>query len=131
MGKNKYSVEFEIRASSKMLFPYISTPSGLSQWFADDVNLNADKVYNFIWDDTPHFALLTNQRINKFVRFDFLNDEMKPDDDPSFIEFRLDLNELTQSSFLRITDYSEVDNEDDVVSMWTNLVALLKETVGG
>ncbi len=131
MGKSKYSVEFEIRASSKMLYPYISTPSGLAQWFADDVNLSTEKIYDFIWDGSSHFAIQTNQRLNKFVRFDFLEDNKTPSQDPSFIEFRLDLNELTQSSFLRITDYSEVESEEDVIIMWTTLVAVLKETVGG
>jgi len=38
MGKNKFITEFEINASQKILFPYLSTASGLAQWFADDVN---------------------------------------------------------------------------------------------
>jgi len=48
MAKNKFQTEFEINASKKMLYPYIYSASGLSQWLADDVNINEDKVYNFI-----------------------------------------------------------------------------------
>ena len=48
MGRNKFIAEFPINASKKMLYPYIFTASGLSQWFADDVNVNEDHVFNFI-----------------------------------------------------------------------------------
>ena len=38
MEKEKFELEFPLRASPKMLFPFLSTPSGLSEWFCDDVN---------------------------------------------------------------------------------------------
>ena len=36
--KIKFELEFPIQASSQLLYQYISTPSGLSEWFADNVN---------------------------------------------------------------------------------------------
>ena len=51
MAKNKFQTEFEINASKKMLYPYIYSASGLAQWLADDVNINEDKIYNFIWEE--------------------------------------------------------------------------------
>ncbi|MDN5204901.1 START-like domain-containing protein [Fulvivirgaceae bacterium BMA10] len=131
MGKNKFTTEFEINASKKMLFPYLYTASGLAQWFADDVNVNEDKVFNFIWDGEDHKAKMTAHRTNSYVKFEFLPSRDDEDDDHSFFEFKLDKNELTQSVFLRITDYSDMDDEDELQDMWENLVLTLRETVGG
>ncbi|WP_373657448.1 START-like domain-containing protein, partial [Escherichia coli] len=35
--KIKYEMEFPITASPQLLYQYISTSSGLSEWFADNV----------------------------------------------------------------------------------------------
>jgi hypothetical protein len=51
--------------------------------------------------------------------------------DPSYIEFKVDMNDLTQSSFLKITDYSDIENEQDLRELWTYLVSNLREIVGG
>jgi len=36
--KEKFEIEFPIHASPHMLYQYISSASGLCEWFADDVN---------------------------------------------------------------------------------------------
>ena len=131
MGKLKYTAEFEIRASNKMLFPYMTTPAGLAQWFADQVNIDDRKIFNFIWDNRPHYARLTAQRLNRYAKFEFISEEDTTVEDPPYIEFKLDMNELTQSSFLKIIDYSQTDNEEDLKELWTNLVSNLREIVGG
>ena len=114
-----------------MLFPYFTTPAGLAQWFADDVSINGGKIYNFTWDGSPHYAKITAQRLNKYVRFEFLDDNQRDAADPNFIEFKLDMNEMTQSSFLKITDYSDTNEAGDLHELWENLMASLRETVGG
>ncbi len=131
MEKHRFTAEYELRASSRMLFPYFTTPAGLAQWFADDVSINGGKIYNFTWDGSPHYAKITAQRLNKYVRFEFLDDDQRDADDPNFIEFKLDMNEMTQSSFLKITDYSDANEAGDLHELWENLMASLRETVGG
>ncbi len=131
MEKYKFSAEYEMKASPKMLFSYFTTPVGLAQWFADDVSVDGGKVFNFKWDNQPHYARITAQRLNRYVRFEFLSDEGKETDNPNYIEFKLDQNEMTQSSFLKVTDYSETENADDLHELWENLIASLRETVGG
>ena len=37
-NKKLFSLEFNFHCSPQLLFQYLSTPSGLSEWFADDVN---------------------------------------------------------------------------------------------
>ena len=128
MTKNQYVGEFEFNASKKMLFPYFSTASGLAQWFADDVNINnEDKTYTFIWDGDETKVRLTSNRTNHHVRFDVIDER---DSDPNFFEFKLEMNELTQSVYVRITDYSDMDAEE-ATELWESLIHDLKEIVGG
>lgn len=127
MEKNKFVGEYGINASKKMLFPYISSASGLSQWFADDVNINEDKVFTFIWDGDENLAKMVSNRTNHHVKFEFIDEA---DDDPNYLELRLDMNELTQEVFIRVTDYSDMD-EEEALELWDSLIHDLKEIVGG
>ncbi len=126
MEKNKFIGEYGINASKKMLFPYIGTASGLAQWFADDVNIDEDKIYTFIWDGDENKAKLVSSRANHHVKFEFLSE----DDDPNTVELRLEMNELTQEVFIRVTDYSDMDQEE-ATELWDSLIHDLKEIVGG
>ncbi|UXP32154.1 START-like domain-containing protein [Reichenbachiella agarivorans] len=127
MSKFKYVGEYEVRASKKMLYPYLSTASGLAQWFADNVNIDEDKNFTFYWDGEESRAQMTSHRTNSQVRFDFISD----DEDPSYLEFKLDMNELTQEVFIRVTDYSDMDDEQELKDLWESLIHSLRELVGG
>jgi uncharacterized protein YndB with AHSA1/START domain len=127
MKHYKFTTEFEFRASRKMLFPYISTASGLSQWFADNVNIDEDKNYHFFWDGESQKARLSAQRTNSYVRFEMLEEETEA----PFIELRLEEDELTDSTFLKITDCTSDDDEEEQQDIWENMITTLKETVGG
>lgn len=131
MAKTKFVGEFEINASQRMLFPYISTASGLAQWFADDVNINEDKVYSFEWDGEEFKAIKASQKTNHHVRFEFVPQTEEDEDDKAYIEIKLDVNELTQSVFIRITDYSALDDMEEQHDLWENTVLSLKEIIGG
>ena len=128
MSKQLFNGEYEFSASKKMLYPYLSTASGLSQWFADDVNINnADKTFTFLWDGDENKARMVAQRTNYLVKFEFMDD----DDDPNYLEFKLEVNDLTQAVFFRIEDYSDVEDLQEAQDIWDNLIHNLKEIVGG
>ena len=55
--KVKFEIEFPIQASPQLLYQYISTPSGLSEWFSDNVNSRGE-LFTFIWDDSEEQAKL-------------------------------------------------------------------------
>ncbi len=131
MSKNKFVIEHEINASKKMLFPYLNTASGLSQWFADDVTVNEDHQYTFKWDSEIQKAKITAHRTNSYVRFEFEETKNNDDDEPWYIEFRLEENELTQSVFLKVIEYTDAEDMDEQQELWENLFDNLKETVGG
>ncbi|HNP97093.1 MAG TPA: START-like domain-containing protein [Cyclobacteriaceae bacterium] len=130
-GKNLFTEDYEIHASAKMLYPYISTASGLAEWFADDVNINPEKVYSFVWDNEQHKATIAAHRTNHFTRFEFVPETDEDKDDPSYFELRIELNELTQTTFLKVSDYSDFDDLTELKDLWDSLVDQLRKVVGG
>jgi len=129
MEKFKFITEFELRSSPKVLFPYISTPSGLEQWFAEKVIVLPNQRFDFQWDGDSHVAKQTGLRINKAVKFEFENTSVD-DLDNNHLEIKLEVSELTQTTFLRVTDYSAIKDEAELISLWNGFMDNLKEIVG-
>ncbi|SHN25817.1 hypothetical protein SAMN04488057_11466 [Cyclobacterium lianum] len=133
MEKIKFVADYQINTSKKIIYPYLSTASGLSQWFADDVVINEDKVYNFIYDGENHYARPVIMRTHHHVKFEFFDPSEEEEDgtDKTFIEFKLDENELTQTFYLRVVEYGDAYDEQEQRSIWEGLIANLKEIIGG
>jgi uncharacterized protein YndB with AHSA1/START domain len=129
MEKFKFITEFELRSSPKVLFPYISTPSGLEQWFAEKVTVLPNQRFDFQWDGDSHIAKQTGLRINKAVKFEFENTS-EDDLDNNHLEIKLEVSELTQTTFLRVIDYSSNKDEAELISLWNGFMDNLKEIVG-
>ena len=102
-----------------------------AQWIADDVTVNEDKIYNFIWDNEDHKARMITHRVNNSVKFEYLPETEEDEDDPSSIELKLEVNELTQTVFIHIIEYTDFDDEEEWVDLWDSMVNSLKEIVGG
>ncbi|MCC5922021.1 MAG: ATPase [Cyclobacteriaceae bacterium] len=145
--KYKFTAEYEINAPRKVIFPYLSTASGLSEWFADEVNIDKNKIFHFYWDDEDHPARCSSMRLNQMIRFTFLDDkvntdalstsdsindeEVENDRKLSYFELSLEESELTQTLFLRVIDYSYNSDEEDLQSIWDNLIEQLKSIFAG
>lgn len=129
MSKHKFTAEFELRASPKVLFPYFSSASGLQQWFAEKVVLKDSTTFDFLWDGESHVAKLSQLRLQKSAKFDFLpaNQEEK---DHNYLEFKLDVSDLTGSTYLKVIDYSSNTDDDELTELWEDLIFKLKEIVG-
>jgi uncharacterized protein YndB with AHSA1/START domain len=130
-AKFKFVTEYSINASARLLFPYLSTAGSLAQWFCEDVKLTPDHLFNFIWDGESHFASVTNLRQNRSIRFVFLSPQRQPLPDPAYIDFTLETSELTQEQYLRITDYSDQHDKEELAELWDGLMHALRELVGG
>lgn len=129
--KKQFLSDFEVHASIKMLYPYIQTAGGLSEWFADDVSISPEKVFTFVWDNEVHKAVMAAHRTNHFVRFEYLPEIKGDENDPSYFELRLEVNELTQTTFLKVIDYSDFDDMEELQDLWEGLVENLRKVVGG
>ena len=122
--KVKYELEFVIQASPQLLFQYLSTPSGLSEWFADNVNSRGE-VFSFIWDGAEEQAKLLKRKTDEFVKFTWLEN-----DDDYFFEMKIIVDEITKDVSLFITDFAEEDELDEAKMLWENQVADLKQVLG-
>jgi len=123
--KIKYELEFTIHASPQMLYNYISNPSGLSEWFADNVNSRGE-VFIFIWDDSEEQAKLLSKKANDKVRFQWLEDE----GEDYYFEIRIQVDEITKDVSLMITDFSEEDELEENKMLWDNTISNLKQIIG-
>jgi len=122
--KIKFEIEFVIQSSPQMLYQYLATPSGLSEWFADNVNSRGEK-FTFIWDGAEEEAKLLKRKTDEFVRFEW--DEAEDD---SFFEMKIIVDEITKDVSLFITDFAEDDEIDESKMLWTNQVSDLKQVLG-
>lgn len=129
--KKLFTADFEVHASVKMLYPYIQTAGGLSEWFADNVTISPEKMFTFTWEHESRHAKMVSSRINHSCKFEF---EPESDDDradPSWFELRIEINELTQTTFIRVFDYSDFDDMEELQDLWEGLVDNLRKVVGG
>ena len=125
--KKSFSLEYDFHASPQLLFQYLSTPSGLSEWFADNVNSRGEQ-FTFIWDDSEETALLLQKKNNDKVKFQWQNDE--EDDEDYYFEFKIQLDEITKDVFLIVTDFAKEDELEESNMLWDNLVSDLKQVLG-
>ncbi len=129
-SKYKYVAEYEINASVKMIYPYLSTATGLAEWFAEEVRTLKDKSLDIIWDGQSHPAKLVSARTNSHAKYNFSPQNETDEADPSYLEFKLSHSELTDTAFLKVIDYSEMDNPKDLHELWENLIYNLRELLG-
>lgn len=77
--KQKYTLEFEIKSSPKILFNYLSTASGLEEWFADKVNIR-EGDYMFQWDGTEQRARIVARKENQMIRYKWITEDKSKDE---------------------------------------------------
>ncbi|MFT7350302.1 MAG: hypothetical protein ACI8VZ_002625, partial [Candidatus Paceibacteria bacterium] len=116
--------EFVIQSSQPLLYQYISTPSGLSEWFADNVNSRGE-LFTFIWDGAEEEAKLLKRKSDEFVRFAWEEAE-----DDAYFEMRIIVDEITSDVSLFITDFADEDEVDESKMLWENQISSLKQVLG-
>ena len=122
----KFEMEFPIKVSQKLLFQYISTPSGLSEWFSDNVNSRGE-IFIFIWDDSEESAKLIRKINNEKIQFQWLDDE----DSDYYFELRIQFDEITKDVSLIVTDFADDEEEvEESKLLWTNQISDLKKVLG-
>ena len=125
--KEKYEMEFVIQASPSLIYQYISTPSGLSEWFADNVNSRGE-LFTFIWDGSEEQAKLLTKKSGERVKFRWLSDD--EDGASYYFEIRIQVDEITKDVSLMITDFAEDDEIEEGKMLWDNQISSLKQVLG-
>ncbi len=125
MAREKFQSEFVINASPSLLYNYISSPSGLSEWFADNVNSRGEK-YTFIWEGDEQSAFLIKSKQDTYVRFQWEDDE----DTKYFFELNIVEDDLTGDVSLMITDFADSDELEESKLLWESQIEDLKKILG-
>lgn len=123
--KIKFEQEFIIKASSKMLYNYISTPSAMSEWFAENVNLK-DGIFTFSWDGAEEQAKVISKVKGKCIRFRWLEEE----DDEAYVELKIETDELTKEVALIVTDFAYEDELEEAKMLWESQISDLHHVIG-
>jgi hypothetical protein len=124
--KLKFELEYNLNCSPKVLFSRLSTPEGLSEWFADNVNVDGD-LFTFFWNNSESKARLSALKENKLVRFEWIGME---NEESNYFEFRINIEELTGDLALIITDFAEPDEKEDAIYLWDSQISDLKRLLG-
>lgn len=125
--KIKFEQEYLLKTSPKILNNMLMTPSGLSEWFAEDVNIKED-IYTFIWNGSEESARLLNKKNNEFIRFKWLEDE--EDGIDSFVELRFKVDPMTKMVVLNLTSFAFEDELEETQLYWENTIEELKRVIG-
>ena len=124
-SKNQFQMEFPIRSSLRILYNQISSPDGLSEWFADNVNLRG-KMYTFFWDGDEQEAELLTKKNNQNIKFRWLDE---PAD--TYFALRIEVDDITQDISLMVTDFAEdEEDEEEVKLLWEKQIEKLRQSIG-
>ncbi len=125
--KIKYELEFPINSSPQLLYQYISTPSGLSEWFADNVNAQGD-YYTFIWDDSQEKARVSSKKTNEKIKFYWIDENDSETD--YFCELKIVEDEITKDVSIVIIDFAPEKDLREAERIWENQILDLKHIIG-
>lgn len=122
--KNLFTVEVPVRCSPSILFEFLSTPSGLQEWFADEVDQREDTFY-FSWDGSTDEAELLESEENVFVKFrwDYYSDD-------EYFELRIAQSDVTNETILQVSDFADKAEIKDQQQLWSRQINDLKHRIG-
>lgn len=127
MEKEKYELEYLLKTSIKVLDNMVATPSGLSEWFADDVNIK-DDVYTFFWDGSEEEARRLSRKNGAKIRWQWLDDE--ENDEDTYFELYYEVDPMTKSVILTVTDFAEPDEMEEAKLLWEQQINNLRGVIG-
>jgi hypothetical protein len=123
--KERVQLEFMVRSAPAVLYDLVSTPSGFSEWYCNDVNTKGD-LYTFIWPGEEESALMIGRRTGEVIRFRRSNE----DDPNAYFEFRIRIDAMTNEVALIVTDHAWPDEVEETRNLWASQVANLIRVLG-
>jgi uncharacterized protein YndB with AHSA1/START domain len=122
--KQLFTLEYPVRCSPGILYEFLSSPSGLQEWFADKVD-ERDKVFSFSWNGSTDKADVLETELDKFIRFHWTNAPKE-----EFFEFRIEKSEVTNQTILIIKDFADKKDIKDQSLLWGSQVKDLFHRIG-
>lgn len=123
----KYTLEFPIKSSVKILYEFISTPEAFSLWFSEKVTIK-DGVITFKWYDSELKATVMNKKENEWVRYQWLEQH---EHNNQYLELRINIEPVTNDLALIISDYCKPEEAEEQKELWAISVHNLVKRIGG
>lgn len=120
----KFTLEYIIRSSPIILYNFLTTPAGLSQWFADSVD-NEGRTYFFTWRGQTEKAEMVSTEEDDFIRF-----RWEWQDPEEYFEFKIDKTEVTDDTILYITDFADESEVESQKRLWDSQIHNLIKRIG-
>ena len=123
--KERVQLEFQMRSSPNMLYELISTPSGFSEWYCNDVNVRDDQ-YTFLWDGEEEETTMIGRKVGEVIRF-----RRNDDEDPNaYFEFRVRIDAMTNEVALIVTDHAWPAEVEETRTLWNSQIGDLMRVLG-
>ncbi len=123
--KQLFTLEFPVRCSPSILYEFLSTTTGLQEWFADKVD-EWEGVISFSWNGgVPDKAKVLEKEQDKFIRYKWLHSDKN-----EYFEFRIEKSEVTNQTILLIRDFAEKRDIQDHKRLWDYQVKDLFHRLG-
>ena len=122
--KQLYTLEYPVRCSPTILFDFLSTSSGLQEWFADKVD-DQNGVFTFSWNGSEEYAEVLESEEENFIRFHWTHAPKE-----EYFEFAIEKSEVTNQTILVIRDFAEKKEIKDQAMLWDYQVKDLFHRLG-
>ncbi|MBK9148373.1 MAG: SRPBCC domain-containing protein [Flavobacteriales bacterium] len=124
--KERVTMEFEMHSNPNVLYELISSPSGFSEWYCDDVDVRGDQ-YTFKWGTDEEATTMIGRKAPEVIRFRRIDDN---DDPAAYFEFRIRIDDMTNEVALIVTDHAWPDEVENVRGLWASQIANLTRVLG-
>lgn len=131
MTDNKISIERELHSkSAKIIWALMSTPEGLSKWFADDVKREGD-LFVFTWGNSwssheTRTASMLERKEQEYIRLRWSEEEYAD----TYFELRIAKSDITGDYILMITDFAPDGDTDSLEDLWDANMDTLHRSTG-
>ncbi len=122
--KKKYSLEFTIKSSPHVLYEFVSEPSELAEWFADEVHSHGTH-FSFSWDGERKEAEMIDYAEEEFARYKWADAHAG-----EYFEFRIGQSEITNDTILTITDFADEKDLKEMQELWDSQIHMLMKRIG-
>ncbi|MBK7110722.1 MAG: ATPase [Bacteroidetes bacterium] len=113
-----------IRSTPLALYNFLTTATGLSQWFAEDVD-NEENTFYFTWGKQTDIAEMISTEDDDFIsyRWDY-------QDEDEYFEFRIEKGDITDDTVLFITDIVDEGDVESQKQLWDAQIKSLSKRIG-
>ncbi len=127
----KISIERELNSkSANIIWALMSTPEGLSKWFADEVKRDGD-LFVFTWGNAwssheTRTAAMLEKKEREYIRLRWSEDEYLD----TYLELRMEKSDITNDYILVVTDYAPDGDTDTLADIWDANFETLRRSTG-